>query len=173
MCAGDAHSRGSCGRSSSRRIQLYFCGHDLRALWGVVAGLVATFLSAATNRLVMTPQFSMRSIIATSQASRLRRRVAADQLDRVPAKPHRRGTAPPDGGAADGEHAHQNVERHVADLPGLQARESGGKHTGMENRRDVSGRDAGAPIEPRALSRMFSAPLSGISRADHVSRMRS
>ena len=108
---------------------LFFLAVMISALYGgVVAGLIATVLSAAaTAYLFMTPQFSMAidhsdifRLVVFAAASLLTSWIAF-QRNRIDEEQQRL-----DGGAADGERAHQNAERHVADLPGLQAREGRG-----------------------------------------------
>ena len=95
---------------------------------GVVAGLIATLLSAVTTAyLFMTPQFSMaidhsdifRLVVFAAVA--LLTSWIAFQRNRIDEQQQRLVD-----GASGGERAHQDAERHVADLSRLPARQSGG-----------------------------------------------
>ena len=153
---------------------LFFLAVMISALYGgVVAGLIATCCRPSTTAyLFMTPQFSMA--IDHSDIFRLVVFAAVALLTSwiaVPAKSHRRAAATarrPSCGRRT--RASGRSATCCRSAPTAGACESG-KPLRMENRGDATWpRHAGAPVEPRALPRVFSAALSGISRADRLSR---
>jgi hypothetical protein len=152
---------------------LFFLAVMISALYGgVAAGLVATVLSAATTAyLFMTPQFSMA--IDQSDIFRLIVFAAASLLTSWIALQRNRIDEEQQRLMAELRTANARLRTLSDTLPICPdcKRQGWGTDPGMENRRDVSGRHAGTSIEPRALSRVFSAPFSGISRSDRLSRV--
>ena len=152
---------------------LFFLAVMISALYGgVVAGLIATLLSAATTAyLFMTPQFSMA--IDHSDIFRLVVFAAVALLTSWIGFQRNRTDEQQQRLVAELRAANARI-RTLSDMlpicPDCRRVRVGEDDSGVENRGDVPRGHAGAAVEPRALSRVFSAALSGVSRADRLSR---